>query len=147
MQRNGYPPHLAKALEHLMHLGFGFQAFGTKEGEIVFARTNCEEPAVYQALQKIAPTCRSIDFLGHNFIGVDYTSYRLIPKLIQTVLDMGFIIGMHIQGCRVTFKSEPFTWALFEQKLADQVNPRLKAGKPGLVGWLYTVSLSLRSPL
>ena len=120
--QEGFCPEILKYLDAEYHNGFGFQCGNTDEypGRVIFGKIDFEF-INETSIQKIAKSCRIINWLGVNFILVHFSEWNQIPKIVNHLItDQKIKVITHNKIGVVFENGDEFTWENMERKFIKQ---------------------------
>lgn len=115
--------------------GFGFQAGGLDNQSLLIIAQVCAIQGSSYPRKEIQSLLRQLtqsktvtreEWLGREFIAIDYREWELIPIVFQTLINMGNLYVTPHCKLNCSFKSgEQFSWAAMERKSIAQFREQI----------------------
>lgn len=113
--------------------GFGFKVIGRNPGTITLAQVQLKPDywGEYQGQEKLLEQvlsdtkCKSVkldNYLGKNFISIDYLDWNQIPEIIKSVLDKtSYNVCMYTRLNPIFQTKDTFSWEKMEQDPIEKI--------------------------
>lgn len=143
------PKDLQRVAAILFHNGFGFQSpdEGSDKDSFIICKFTKDAPDSDLVSLKDKSGSKTVyltDWIGYNFLGVHWTEYNLIPKILTEFLNLGYgfaTMGKSQAGF-TPLKDKEFTFELMEIKSVEQARELIdKYGHP--VDFIYPSFLDI----